>query len=50
MLIAAHRLGQVVAINTMILSLVYRLRRTSRLIMVDPKMLESPSMTASRIC
>jgi S-DNA-T family DNA segregation ATPase FtsK/SpoIIIE len=43
--------GKSVAINTMILSLVYRLRPDQcRLIMVDPKCSNSPSMTASRIC
>ena len=43
--------GKSVAINTMILSLLYRFTpEQCRLIMVDPKMLSSPSMTASRTC
>ncbi len=42
--------GKSVAINTMILSLLYRLKpEECRLIMVDPKMLELSSTTASRI-
>ncbi|OWK26223.1 hypothetical protein AJ87_02190 [Rhizobium yanglingense] len=41
--------GKSVAINTMILSLLYRMTpEQCRLIMVDPKMLELSSMTASR--
>ena len=43
--------GKSVAINTMILSLLYRLRPDQcRLIMVDPRCSSSRSMTASRIC
>jgi hypothetical protein len=43
--------GKSVGINTMILSLLYRLTpEQCRLIMIDPKMLELSSMTASRIC
>ena len=44
--------GKSVAINTMILSLLYQLSpEECRLIMIDPKMLElSASMTASRTC
>ncbi len=44
--------GKSVAINTMILSLLYKLTpEECRLIMIDPKMLElSASMTASRTC
>ncbi len=43
--------GKSVAINTMILSLLYRLSpEKCRLIMIDPKMLELSSMTAFRIC
>ena len=43
--------GKSVAINTMILSLLYRMKpEECRLIMVDPKMLELSVMTASRTC
>jgi S-DNA-T family DNA segregation ATPase FtsK/SpoIIIE len=44
--------GKSVAVNTMILSLLYRLTPNQcRFIMIDPKMLElSRSMTASRTC
>jgi S-DNA-T family DNA segregation ATPase FtsK/SpoIIIE len=43
--------GKSVAINTMILSLLYRLTPDQcRLIMVDPKMLSLSSTTAFPIC
>ncbi len=43
--------GKSVAINTMILSLLYRLKpEECRLIMVDPKMLELSVLTAFRTC
>jgi S-DNA-T family DNA segregation ATPase FtsK/SpoIIIE len=43
--------GKSVAINTMILSILYRWTpEECRLILIDPKMLELSSMTAFRIC
>ena len=43
--------GKSVGVNAMILSILYRLSpEQCRFIMIDPKMLELSSMTASRIC